>query len=134
VALDEGRARVAQPGSVSRRLEEPDRAEVDPGGIELVGRAAFHRCAAHDDVDHLNAAQITHDLSVDPGDDCKFTRPVIAVMWPGDPGRGVRLPFGGHAIAERSGKLAQRRGACATSRIILFHVHPWSTSRWVIAA
>ena len=53
----------------------------------------------------LDAAQVPDDLGVDPGDRRELAGPVVAVVGPGDPGRLVRLPFGGHPVAERGGGL-----------------------------
>ncbi len=84
-------------------LKNRTRSRSTPTAIELVGHPALHRAIADDDVDRLDAAQVPDDLGVDPGDRRELAGPVVAVVRPGDPGRRVRLPFGGHAIAERGG-------------------------------
>ena len=127
---DERRRRVAQPDAVGRRLEEPDRVEVDAHGVELVGDPALHRPAADDDVDHLDAAQVADDLGVDPGDRRELAGPVVAVVRPGDPGRRVRLPFGGHAVAERGG-LVHGMVGMRSNRLFM---RSRSRNRWVIGA
>src|SRR6185369_9792684 len=53
-----------------------------------------------DQVDALVPAQVADDFSVHPRDGLEFSRPVATVVRPGQPSRGVGLPFGGHAIAK----------------------------------
>ena len=48
-------------------------------------------------------AQVADDFGIDPGDRLELSRPVAAIMRPGEPGGGVRFPFGGHAIADSVG-------------------------------
>src|SRR5919109_1079642 len=64
---------------------------------------------------------MAHDFREGPGNDWKFARPISLFMRPAKPGGLVRLPFGGHAKAERawsggSGdvlhELALRSGGC----------------------
>ena len=43
------------------------------------------------------------DFAIDPGDGLEFARPVLGVVGPGDPGGGVRSPFGGHSVVEVAG-------------------------------
>ncbi len=51
------------------------------------------------------AAELAHDLAVDPWNGREAAGPIVAIVRPGDPGGLVRLPFGGHAEAR-----APRRG------------------------
>ena len=46
------------------------------------------------------AREVADDLAVDPANGASLPRPVGALVRPGDPGRGVRLPLGRHAEAE----------------------------------
>ena len=68
VPYDEGRAGVAQPAPVGRRLEESNRSDVDANCVELVGHAPLHIFATNDDLNLLDAAQVADDLGVDPAD------------------------------------------------------------------
>jgi hypothetical protein len=52
-------------------------------------------------VDGFYLGEVADDLGVDPGDGLEFSGPVLGVMGPGDPGRGVRGPLGGHAVVGR---------------------------------
>jgi hypothetical protein len=45
-------------------------------------------------------AQMANDFGVDPWDRFEFAGPIGAVVWPGEPGGGMGLPFGGHAVTE----------------------------------
>ena len=68
-------------------------------------RAGFGGGIFDDDVHPLDARQMADDLGIDPGDWRELARPVGAVVRPGQPGGGVRLPLGGHAVAERGGRV-----------------------------
>src|SRR6266568_5056078 len=49
------------------------------------------------------------DFSKGPGNGSKFSRPVRYFVRPPEPGRFVRLPFGGHAETERVRRFDGRR-------------------------
>ena len=102
---DEGWAGVAHPAPIGGCLEESHGVLVNANGVKLVGHASFHRCARDDDMNRLDPAQVADDLGVNPADGREFSRPVVAVVGPGDPGCRVRLPLGGHAIAKSGGFL-----------------------------
>ena len=56
-----------------------------------------------EDVDVFAAGEVADDLGVDPGDGLEFSGPVFGVVGPGDPGGGVGLPLGGHAVVLGAG-------------------------------
>jgi hypothetical protein len=62
----------------------------------LLGRRIIH-----DQLDAFVPRQIADDFGVNPRDRFEFSRPVVAMVGPCQPGCGVRLPFGGHAQVER---------------------------------
>ena len=97
----------SQPRSVAA-LKNCTRVEFHPRPIEQVGNRALHRATGYYDVHGLDAAEMADDLGVDPGNGRELARPVVAVVRPGDPGRLVRLPFGGHAVAKLGGGVRVR--------------------------
>ena len=56
-----------------------------------------------EDVDLFDRSELPHDLGIDPRDRLEASGPIAGVVRPGDPGCGVRLPLGRHAVAQRRG-------------------------------
>src|SRR5579872_509082 len=56
-----------------------------------------------DQLNPLMPCQIANDFSVDPWDRFEPARPIAVIVRPCQPCGSVRLPLGGHAVAERSG-------------------------------
>ncbi len=75
------------------------RARLAPARLEDAGGALLGGVVVDEDVDVFDAGEMADDFGVDPGDGLEFSRPVIGVVRPGDPGGGVRRPLGGHAVA-----------------------------------
>ncbi len=118
IAADEDRTVVARPDAVGRDAEETERCRRSlPRRLADFLRRSTVRahqqlpgfrlvCFIVDqDVDPLDAREVTNDLGVDPRNRLELARPVGAIVRPRDPGGVVRLPLGGHAIAERGGRL-----------------------------
>ncbi len=78
---------------------EVETGEVGSGAAKEVVGAALGVGVVDEDVDVFDAGEVTDDLGVDPGDGLELAGPVFGVVGPGDPGGGVRRPFGGHAIS-----------------------------------
>ena len=110
VVDQERRAGVAEPDAVGGRLDELDPPEVHPHLVQALGGSDLHLPPLDHDVDPLDPAQVPDDLGVDPGHRRELAGPVVAVVGPGDPGRLVRLPLGGHPISELGGRLGHHRG------------------------
>ena len=72
--------------------------EVGPSAAEQAVGAALGGEVVDEDVDVFDAGEMADDLGVDPRDGLELAGPVLGVVGPGDPGGGVRLPFGGHAV------------------------------------
>src|SRR5512140_1295095 len=56
------------------------------------------------------AGKVANDIGKDPGNSVKFSWPVRAIVRPRQPCGLMRLPFGGHAIAECAWCIGHRRG------------------------
>ena len=78
--------------------------------------ARFSRSGSHDKIYVFHAAQVADDIGEDPRDGVEFSWPVRAIVRPRQPCGLVRLPLGGHAVAERTG-----RGRCNCGRLCTRH-------------
>src|ERR1700704_2861935 len=65
---------------------------------------------SHDQVYIFGTGKVPDDVSKNPRNGVEFSRPVRAVMRPGQPCGLMWLPFGRHAITERTGRIGHRRG------------------------
>ncbi len=117
-SLHEDRAEVARPDAVGRHAHEVDarRGRRRPAPSMLARLLPRRRRSTTRMRTRSRGASCAHDLGVDPGDRRELARPVASLVRPGDPGRRVRLPLGGHAEAERCGEasgvaVAQSRNA-----------------------
>ena len=81
-------------------MEEIHGGEICSGGFQDAASSAFHRRVFHEDSYALDLREVANDVRVNPGDRRKFSRPVGFFVRPGEPCGRVRLPFGGHAVAE----------------------------------
>jgi hypothetical protein len=82
---------------------EAHRAQPDSGVGEDPAGAALRVDIVHENLDALAGSKLTNDLGVHKNDGGQLTRPISLVMRPRDPGGGVRLPLGGHTVAESGG-------------------------------
>ena len=94
----EDRAGVACPDAVGGPLVEVDARDVCACALQDSVGAFCGGCIVDEDVHVLDAGEVADDVGVDPGDGREFARPVVGVVRPGDPGGGVRVPLGGHAV------------------------------------
>src|SRR6266550_3266434 len=104
VAAHELRASVAHPRPVGRHTEELDPRATDAGAAQEVPGASLHAGVVDEDADALAGDEVTHDLGEDPRDGLELAWPIAPRVRPGEPRRGVRLPLGRHAVAERGGR------------------------------
>ena len=79
----------ANPIEIARRLAP-----------EFPQRAFLRLRVIDQDVHALARREQADDLRVDPRNRLEFSRPVFGIVRPGQPGGLVRLPLGGHAVAE----------------------------------
>src|SRR5579863_2283614 len=94
---------VAQPDAVGGPAVEANVRGERVGAFEDAARASGRRGVADDQLDPLVLRQMADDLGINPGNRLKLSRPVAVEMRPGEPGGGVRLPLGGHAVAAGGG-------------------------------
>ncbi len=102
---DEDGAGVAGPDTVGGPEVELDAVEIGAGAGEATGGAGALGGTGNDEVDDFARGEEADDFRVEPGDGLEFTGPVLAVVRPGEPCGLVRLPLGGHAVAELCGGL-----------------------------
>ncbi len=72
--------------------------------FEHRARPLFPTPVIDDQVHTLMPRQGADDLGIDPWDRFKLARPVAPQMRPSEPGRLVRFPLGGHAVALCGGR------------------------------
>ena len=119
--FDEDRAGVAEPDAVGLPLVEVEAGEIGSGAAEMADGAVFGVGIVDEDVDGFDLGEVANDFGVDPGDGLEFSGPVFGVVRPGDPGGGVRSPFGGHAVVGRLVVGAAQWSPCrAMLRKVLF--------------
>ncbi len=68
--------------------------------VEQLPNLAFGCTIVDDQFDALVSREIADDLGVDPWNRRELAGPIAVIVGPRQPGGGVGLPFGGHAIAE----------------------------------
>src|SRR5579872_612710 len=106
----EHRAGIAGPSSIRRPEMKFHPLEAYVATVEQGTNRVTFRGVADNDVNVLNAAQMADNVSIDPRNRLKFSRPVILIVRPGKPRALVPLPFSGHAIAEFAwSQLIERR-------------------------
>ena len=79
-----------------------DLREIRAGALQDAGREFFGLSVLDQDVDPLARHQQADDFGIDPRDGLELAGPIFTVVRPGKPGGLVRLPLGGHAVAELS--------------------------------
>jgi hypothetical protein len=99
---DKDRAGIAGPDPVRAPEMELHAFAVNVAVAQHLLSRMFFRRGSDDEVHIFRAGKMADDIGKDPGDGLKLSRPIIAVVRPGQPGSGVRLPFRGHAIAEQA--------------------------------
>ena len=122
LAADEYRTGVAGPDAVGRPAVKRYLSEIRAHCSQNFLRLGFRLRVVHDDANLLDTGKLADDLGVDPGDGLEASGPVVGVVRPGDPGGGVGLPLGRHAVAERRRleRLGQRLGAGGKFRVSSF--------------
>jgi hypothetical protein len=110
VAPDEGRAGVARPSAIGRDAEELHAGEVDARAREHSPRLRLVGAVLDQDPRRLPRRDPADDLRIDPRDRAEAAGPVGRVVRPADPGRRVRLPLRGHAVAQPRGNAASPAG------------------------
>jgi len=99
--FDEDGTGVAEPDAIGLPLVKVEAGEIGSGAAEVADGTIFGVGIVDEDVDGFDLGEVANDLGVDPGDGLEFSGPVFGVVGPGDPGRGVRGPLGGHAVVGR---------------------------------
>ena len=74
---------------------------LDPPRFNMLLARAFGVVVIDEDVHVFRRGEVTDNLGIHPRDGLEFAGPVFGVVWPGDPGGGVRSPLGGHAEGGR---------------------------------
>src|SRR5262249_46857449 len=115
LAADEERAEVPRPRAIGADPEEVYPAEVHPHTTENRPRLPLGAGVLHQDAHALAGHEMAHHLAVDPRDGRELPRPVTPLVRPGEPGGGVRLPFGRPAVAERGRRARPRCGRAHSS-------------------
>src|SRR5580704_10343382 len=93
-------AEITNPTAVGGYVKEFHGGKICSRGFQDPANRAFHRLVLDKNSDALDLREMAHDVRVNPGNGSKFSRPVGFFMRPGEPGGGVRFPFGGHPVAE----------------------------------
>ena len=75
---------------------EGDLFQVHHGPGQHLAGERFLLGVVDEDVNAFASVQVADDLGVYPRDGFDLAGPVVGVMRPGEPGRGMRLPFGRH--------------------------------------
>src|ERR1043166_315002 len=91
---------ITGPDAVGWDVPEGDAFPVEAQRVQDVPGPLFTGRAVDEDSDLFRPTQLANDLAVDRGDGGELAGPVVAVVWPGDPGRFVGFPFRGHAEAK----------------------------------
>jgi len=110
---DEQRAEIARPDAVGRLPVERDRGKIGTAHGENAAGGFLDIGVIHKDADPLNVRQFADDFAEHPRNRLEAAGPVFGIVRPGDPCGGMRLPFGGHAEAERV------RRAHARNRLVM---------------
>src|ERR1700728_567627 len=97
---DEDGTRVSCPHAIRGQVMKTDAREIGPGAFENACRKLLCFGAFHENMDLLSCGEKPDDFGIDPWNGLKLSRPILMVMGPCQPGGLVRLPLGGHAIAE----------------------------------
>ncbi len=74
--------------------------EFAPARSRMPLRAPFGLRVLDQNVHALPRREQAHDLRIKPGNGLELARPVLGIVRPGQPGGLVRLPLGGHAVAQ----------------------------------
>jgi len=93
----EGAAGVARPDPICSPAVKPNVIAECIGAVEDFAGVFLGRSIGDDQFDSFVSRKIANDFRVDPRDRFKLSRPVVAIVRPGQPGSLVRLPLGRHA-------------------------------------
>ena len=130
-ANDKSTAGIAGPDAVRAPAVESDVVVQGVGFGQDFSRLLFGRWISYDQVDGFVLAEAADDFGVDPRNRFEFARPVAAVMGPGQPGRSVGLPLGGHAVTGMRSRRLHREGVefLPTNRRLGELCSPWTGRR-----
>ena len=103
-SFDKNRPGVARPGAVRRVGDKLDFSQVDAEVLENAAGGVRILLMPDEQEDFFTGGDFPNHLAINPRDQRKFSRPVAGLVRPGEPGRGVRLPFGGQGVAEFGGR------------------------------
>jgi hypothetical protein len=74
--------------------------QIRTGALQNAGCALSGIRILNQEMDLLVCGEQTHDLRVNPWDGLKLPRPILRIVRPRKPRGFVRLPFGGHTVAQ----------------------------------
>ena len=106
--LDEDAAGVAQPDAVGGPAVEADVRRQRICFVEQLADLAFGCGVVDDQLNPLVTSEIADDFGMHPRDRLELAGPIAVIVGPCEPGCGVRLPLGGHAVTERGRRLRGR--------------------------
>ena len=102
VANEDG-ARVACPDPIGRPVVKMQAGEVCARPLQDSLCALFGGSVVDEDMDVLDRRKMPHNICVNPRDGLEFSRPVLRIVRPCNPRRGVPGPLGRHSVAVVSG-------------------------------
>ena len=94
-------SRVTKPDTVRRPAVKANVGGKCVRAFQDAASLSGRRCVVNDQLDALILREIPDDLGIDPRNRLKFSWPVSVIVRPRKPGRDVRLPLSGHAVAKR---------------------------------
>lgn len=104
VADEKDGAVIAAPRLVSREMMKLNSIERCVKGEEEGSHGGFGLGIPDVDMDRLDLGEVLDELAVNRRNGVEFIRETDSVRaWPGEPGAGVRFPFGRHAKTKLSG-------------------------------
>ena len=83
--------------------DKTDFLQIAASTLEKPARGIFTGFVADENTNNFTCANIPYHFAIDPGNGREFVRPVTGVMRPGEPGRGMRFPFGRHPVTQVGG-------------------------------
>src|SRR5712692_9445890 len=91
---------VPRPNPVGGINEKLDGVKLRTGLLKNTPGAVFLIVVVNQNTNALDPCELAYDVGVNPRDRCESARPILVIVWPGDPGGLMRFPLGGHAEAQ----------------------------------
>src|SRR5262249_7068975 len=93
VALNKRTARIARPHTVGRPAMKADVSVQRIRSVENLLYPSLRRSIVDDQLNPFMFGKVPNDLGIHPGDGVELSRPIIFIVRPRQPGRGVRFPL-----------------------------------------